>query len=241
MKYAMKKKLVLTFSALLLLSTHLLAQATRKVEGPRWRAGLNIHMASSFKNVRVDYPGLGYTGVLGGATGRGVEIFGGYKIHNYLSLELHGGLLLNSYSRTYNYSLYITGRFNKFYAQPCLKFIYPIIQKNFTDINLFLGGGVGIHGSGRFYLESDFGNNDRDIIYMKYDPMIAPFATVGAELLFGDRNNIVIGFKYQNGVYEGNRYYVSYDPSANINNAPAELKRLNAEGIGFTIGFIRLF
>lgn len=210
------------------------------VDGPRWRIGLSFQYSSNFKNLKINYPSLGYTGLLGGYTGRGLELFGGYKIHRYISIELGAGVILNSYNRSYDQDVYIIGRFNKFYAQPSVKFIYPIIDRGWGTINLFLGGGVGVNGSGRLYLEErDY--SGRYVTYARYDPMIAPFGTLGAELLFTDRSNLVVGFKYQNGSFSANEYKDGYNPSATLRNAPAEIKTISGEGIGLTVGFIQLF
>lgn len=210
------------------------------VDGPRWRIGLGFQYSSNFKNLKISYPSLGYTGVLGGYSGRGLELFGGYKMHKYISIELGVGVILNSYNRNYDQNVYIIGRFNKFYAQPGVKFIYPIMDKDWGTINLFLGGGVGVHGSGRLYLEErDY--SGRYVTYARYDPMIAPFGTFGAELLFADRSNLVIGFKYQNGSFSANEYRDGYNPAASIKNAPAEIKTISGQGIGVMIGFIQLF
>ncbi len=208
--------------------------------GPRWRVGLEIQYATSFKNIQIDYSSLGYTGILGGFSGRGLELFGGYKLHKYVCLDLAVGALLNSYNRTYDQNVYILGRFNKIYVHPSVKFIYPIINGNFGTINAFGGGGIGLNGSGRLYLEDRI-YSDRYITYARYKPMIAPFASVGAELLFNNRSNILIGVKYQNGSFEAKEYYESYNASANLKNAPAEIKNLNAQGIAIMIGFIQQF
>ncbi len=225
--------LVLTFNA------YSQEEGKKKFEGNRWRAGLTLQYASNFKNVLINYP-TGYTGILGGFTGRGLNVFGGYKLHKYVSLELEIGLLLNNYNQSYSGGLLITGRMNKFYTHPTIKFVYPIVKGETKTVNLYLGGGIGLNGSGRLYLENRYGPY-KDVIYARYDPMIAPFAVLGAELLFGSSSNIVAGFKYQNGNFNANKYSVSYDPLANIKNAPAEIKTLNAQGLAFSIGFIQEF
>ncbi len=217
------------------------AQNKKKVDGPRWRVGLNFHYATSFKNVTIQYPGLGYNGILGGFTGKGLSVFTGYRFHKYLVAEIETGILLNSYNRAYNNGLVIIGRFNKFYAHPTVKFIYPIYKGDYRSVNLFVGGGFGINGSGRFYLEERY-DTFKDIAYVKYNqPMIAPFAVFGGELLLGDFGNIIVGFKYQNGSYSAKEYKVSYNPLLTLDDAPKELKSLNAQGIGFYLGVIREF
>ncbi len=235
-----KIKLIFVFILLFHSSFYIQAQDKKTFEGPRWRAGLVIQYASNFKNLQIDYSSLGYTGLLGGYSGRGLEIFGGYKIHKYVALELAAGLLLNSYNRSYDQSVYILGRFNKIYVHPSVKFSYPVINKDFGTINAFIAGGLGLNGSGRLYLEErDY--YDKYVTYARYDPMLAPFATVGAELLFTDRSNLLIGIKYQNGSFTANKYYESYDAAANIKNAPAEIKTINAQGIAIMLGFIQEF
>jgi hypothetical protein len=233
-----KKRGIVVLVLLLLIIVKGHAQSST-FEGNRWRAGLTIQYSSNFKNLLIDYP-VGYTGILGGFTGKGVNIFGGYKLHKYVSLELEIGVLINSYNRSYSNGLVILGRMNKFYAHPTIKFVYPIVKGNYRTVNLYLGGGIGLNGSGRLYLENRYGGY-RDIIFAKYDPMLAPFAVFGAELLFSSSSNLVIGFKYQNGNFNANQYSVSYDPSANIKNAPAEVKTFNAQGLAFTLGFIQEF
>ncbi len=240
----MKSTKPLLFIIVLLISLplNILAQGSKKLEGPLWRFGIGYSYATNFKNVRIDYSSMGipYTGLLGGYTGRGGEVFLGRKVHKYLVVELTGGFLFNSYNRAYDPTIYIIGRFNKIYVHPGVKFIYPILEKDFGTINLFLSGGIGLNGSGRFYLEErDY--SDKYITYARYNPMIAPFASFGAELLLGEYSNIQIGLKYLNGAFEAKQYYESYNPSANLNNMPAELKMLQAQGIGFMLGFIKEF
>jgi hypothetical protein len=237
------KTIKIFFSIVFLLQslcTEIHAQDQKKVEGPRWRVGLNFQYSSSFKNIKIDYGSLGYTGVLGGFSGKGLSVFGGYKIHRYLSVELETGVLLNSYNRTYSNGIIIMGRFNKFYLHPSIKFLYPIIKKNYTTVNLYAGGGLGLNASGRFYLEDRY-DSYRDVLYAKYDPMVAPFIIFGTELFLGNVTNIIVGFKYQNGNYNARYYSDSTDPFANINNAPQEIKTLNAQGLGFSLGLIQEF
>ena len=239
----MKAKSILILVTVLFLQTSYAQDKTkRKVEGPRWRIGLDFHYSTSFKNITIQYPGLGYNGVLGGFTGKGLSIFGGYKLHKYLVAEVELGGVLNNYNRSYTNGLTIIGRFNKLYIHPTVKIIYPIYKGDYRSVNIFVGGGFGVNGSGRFYLEERYDSNTRDITYVRYNqPMIAPFAVLGGELLLGDIGNIILGFKYQNGSYSAKKYSVSYDPSANLKNAPSELKSLNAQGIAFYLGVIREF
>jgi hypothetical protein len=215
-------------------------EVKNKVEGPRWRAGLSIQYATNFKNVQIQYPGLNYTGLIGGFTGRGLEIFGGYKIHRYIAIDVNAGLLINSYNRLYSGGITIIGRFNKFYLSPNIKFVYPLFETRIADIHVFVGGGASLVGSGRFYLENRFANT-RETIFARYDPIIAPFVNVGAELIFDDHNNIVIGIRYQNGSFNATEYSDSFNPAANLRNAPADIKRVSAEGIGLSLGIIHLF
>jgi hypothetical protein len=238
----MKPKIILLpfFVLLLFLTTRGYSQTKKTVEGPRWRVGLNIQYASSFKNVQINYPALNYTGILGGFTGKGLGIFGGYKLHKYLALEVETGILLNSYNRNYGQGIYIIGRFNKFYVQPGVKFIYPIIKNDNKTINICLGGGLGFVASGRLYLEDQY-TGTRAITYARYDPMVAPFLTIGGELLLTNRSNITIGFKYQDGVFNATQYYDSTDPSQNIKTAPKNIKNLNAQGLGLMVGIIQEF
>lgn len=204
--------------------------------------GLTFQYATSFDNITIPYNGLGFNGVLGGFTGKGLNIFGGYKLHKFLVVELEVGGLLNSYNRSYTNGLTILGRFNKFYANPTAKFILPIYKGDYRSVNLFAGGGFGVNGTGRFYLEERYDNNTKDVEYLRYNqPMIAPFAVFGGELLLGDRGNIVVGFKYQNGSYTAKKYSDSNFPAETIKDAPAELKSLSAQGIGFYLGVIREF
>lgn len=236
MKTKKRGAAVLVLLLLMIIQGH--AQSST-FEGNRWRAGLTIQYATNFKNVLIDYP-TGYTGILGGFTGKGLNVFGGYKLHKYLAIELELGLLINSYNQSYNNGLSIIGRMNKFYTHPTVKFVYPVVQKNSININLYLGGGVGLNGSGRLYLENQY-DGFKDVIYARYDPMVAPFGVIGAELHFGNSSNLVAGFKYQNGSFNANKYSVSYDPLANINNAPDEIKTFNAQGLALAVGFIQEF
>ncbi len=235
----MKQKIILLpfFVLLLFPFTKSYGQGKKTFEGLRWRVGLNVQYASSFKNVQIPYPVYGYTGVVGGFTGKGLEVYGGYKIHKYVAIELETGVLLNSYSRTYGYGAYIIGRFNKFYVQPGAKFIYPIIQRDNKTINLFLAGGIGLVGSGRLYSEDPVYGK----LYARYDPMVAPFVTLGSELHFLSGSNIVIGFKYQNGVFNANEYHDDSNPTQNIKNAPKEIKTLSAQGLCLMLGIIQEF
>ncbi len=232
-----RKALFVIFILLILILSNGYSQNKKTVEGNRWRAGLTVQYASNFQNLNISYGG--YTYALGGFTGKGVNIFGGYKLHKYLSLELEAGVMINSFNRSYSTGETFIGRFNKFYLHPSLKFLYPIVKRDYRTVNIFLGGGIGFNGSGRLYLEDRYGPY-RDIVYARYDPMIAPFGIVGAELLFGN-SNIVAGFKYQDGNFNATKYYDSANPFANLKTAPTEIKKLSAKGLGFSIGFIQEF
>lgn len=235
------KILILIFICFIFSSLNAQDQDKKKFDGPRWRAGLGIQYASNFKNLQIEYPpAFAYTGLLGGFSGRGLEIFGGYKLHKYISIELTAGALLNSYNRSYDQGISILGRFNKIYLHPGVKFIYPILNKGWGTLNVYLGGGVGLNGSGRLYLEERI-YPDKFITYARYNPMAAPFLNLGVELLFNDRSNLLVGVKYQNGAFEAKEYYESYDASANIRNAPEEIKRIDAQGIAIMVGFIQEF
>lgn len=237
-----KSRVSFLFLLLIFLSLHSQAQGVsekKPFEGPRWRVGLNLQYASNFKNIQIAYSSLGYTGLLGGFSGRGLEIFGGYMLHRYIAIDVAAGALLNSYTQNFSGGAYLLGRFNKIYIHPSIKFVYPVIEGGFGTINGFIGGGLGLNGSGKLYLEEN-DTYTRYITYARYDPMVAPFATLGAELLFSSRSNIVIGFKYQNGTFTAKDYYESYS-NATLKTAPAEFKQVSAQGLAVMIGFIQEF
>jgi len=208
--------------------------------GPRARVGINFQYSSNFKNLSISYPALNFTGQLGGFTGKGAALFVGYKFHKYLAVDLETGFMLNSYSIAYDADVFIQGRFNKFYVQPNVKFVYPLIKAGFGTINPFIGGGIGLTGSGRLYIEEQYYGN-RDITYAKYEPLLAPIITFGAEVHFDDLSNIIIGVNYQNGSFDAKEYSVSYLPNVGLKNAPAEIKTLNAQGLAVRVGIMHEF
>jgi len=214
-------------------------EVKKSINYPKWRAGLTVQYTTSFKNLRVEYPGLNYTGVLGGFTGRGAELFVGYKPHKYLAVDVSFGLLLNQYNRTYNNGIFITGRFNKLYVQPGVKFIYPLLDRGWGTLNAFVGGGVGLHTSGRLYLETQAGGF-QEIFYLRFNPMIAPFLSLGTELYFSDRSNLVIGIKYQNGNFEAKELFDS-NGILTLRNVSNDVKNISGQGIGLMLGIIQEF
>jgi hypothetical protein len=217
------------------------AQQSNSYTGPKWRVGLNLQYATSFKNVTVEYTQLGYTGILGGYTGRGLEILGGYRLHKYLVADLSFGVLFNQYSRTYDYDdIFISGRFNKVYVQPGVKFIYPLLDKNWGTLNIFTGGGLGFHKSGRMhFLTQAYGYEEK--IYLRYNPMIAPYFTFGTEINFSDRSILVIGFKYQTGEFDAKDFKHSGYPSVTIKDAPDDVKSVSGQGLGLFLGVVQEF
>jgi len=205
---------------------------------PRARIGVNFQYSSNFKNLAISYPG--FTGQLGGFTGKGGALFIGYKFHKYLVGDLETGFILNSFNAGYDANVFVQGRFNKFYIQPNIKFVYPLIKAGFGTINPFIGGGIGLTGSGRLYIEEQYYGN-RDITYARYEPLIAPIITFGAEVHFDDLSNIIIGVNYQNGAFDAKEYSVSYLPSTTLKNAPPEIKTLSAQGLALRIGIMHEF
>jgi hypothetical protein len=235
------------FSLMLFFATHLSSIAQEETTtkkktsfGPRARVGIAFQYSSNFKNLAVSYPALNYTGQLGGYTGRGGAIFAGYKFHKYLVGDFEAGFILNSYSLIFDADIFIQGRFHKFYVQPTMKFVYPLIKAGFGTINPFIGGGIGLTGSGRLYLEEQY-YGIRDITYARFDPMLAPIITFGAEVHFDDLSNIIIGFNYQNGAFDAKEYSVSYLPNTTLKNAPEEIKTFSAQGIALRLGIMHEF
>lgn len=215
------------------------SQSKTAFEGNRWRLGLGVQYSSSFQNLQVVFPS-GYTAVLGGFTGQGVNLFGGYKFHKYIVGEMEAGVIINSNSQSNNNGDVEIGRFNKFYLHPKVKFVYPIVKGDRKTISLFGGGGVGFNASGRLYMEQNYAGY-KAVKYARYEPMMAPFAVIGSELLFGGDFNMVVGFKYQNGSFNAMKYSDSYDPYANITNAPLAVKTLDAQGLALFFGILQEF